>query len=401
MADIDAGHGGMTLAEQIAAAAGAAPGSDDDGLDGLDGLDGTPASSEATADPHGSPPSSEEGLEWTDGGQEEDAPPVTPQTTVDDPAPAVSRLIRNVRVKERELAAERGARRTEQAELQRLRAEVGRLSAGPQDADDPVDLLRGWAIRRLGLTEAQAGDPRVLQALQQATVDLTAEAFEASDADPALRERRIARQRQREEAGRFRSYEQRIAAMEEERAAAQEQAVVAEVRADATAYLSANAARTPNLSAAAEAGDVDPIALMMESAAEMIRSGQAPEPRSKADVGRLYALVLSNAERHYAALADRLSARRAGNVAPAIPVRNGGPRGDAGQQRQGDPRSRARGDAAGDGRRAQGAPTKATRGGGGRGSAGPDAREDDDGSGERPDLWTRVRRAELAARRGR
>jgi len=403
MADTEAGHGGMTLAEKVAAAAGIEPGSENDGLDGLDGpAEETAGTGDADGDDGEAQASSEEGLRFTEGGEEDDAPEGPAQTErrpADAPAPTVSRLIRNVRVKERELAAERQARRGDQAELARLRAEVEGIRRGAGDPDDPVDLVRSWAVRRLGLTAEQASDPRVLRALQEAATDLTAEAFEASDADPALRERRLARQRQREEAGRFRSYEQRIAAMEAERSRAQDEAVVAEVRADATQYLAANSARTPHLSLAVEAGDVDPVRLLMESAAEMIRSGEAPEPRSKADVGRLYGLVLANAERHYAGLAARLSSRTAGKPPGGIVGGNGDARG---QRRGGESRSGARdGGDAGDGRRGPArTPARATRGGGGRGSATPEPPESNE-PGERLTLEQRVRRAELAARRGR
>ena len=413
MSDTDGGHGGMTLQERIEAA-GIDLEADGDGTGAGDAPEGTGTGDGAAfdaGDHAGEPAAESEGdLEWTDGRLEEDGEEPAPQTRTEARGEgeerSVSRLVRNVAVKERELAAERQARRQEQAELNRLRAEVGRLSQRPQDADDPVELLRGWAVRRLGLTQAQANDPRVLAALQEAAVDLTAEAYEQSDADPSLRERRAARQRRREEAARFGSYEQRIAAMEAERARAEEAAVVAEVRSDAVQYLSANSARTPHLSAAVEAGDIDPVALLMESAAAMIESGEAPQPRNRAEVGRLYGLVLANAERHYAGLAQRLAAKAApgapggkpapaaGKRRPGIDVRDGGRSAKVSSGDARDPRSRA-GGASGNGK-ASGA--RSTRGGGGRGSAAPEPIEE---PGERLDLEARIRRAERDARRGR
>jgi hypothetical protein len=316
------------------------------------------------------------------------------------PAPSMSRLVRSVANKERELARERQERRVEQQELARLRSQL-ESRQGPDDRDDPVELLRDWATRRLGLTTAQSSDPRVMELLREATTDLTAEAFEASEGVDGLRQRREERRRRVEEAGRFRSYEQRIGQMEAARQRAEDEARVAGYKAHAAQVVAAQSTKTPFLGAAVEAGDVPDLAqAVMATAVEMVRTGQAPDPTDQTQLSRLYGLIIANMEEHYRGLGERLSARTAAKPAGRLDVRNAGGRSSGAAATSGRTPSRAGGGAGGDGRTR--APARSTRGGGGRGAAGPSTPDDSgDGDGGRLSLAERIERAARAAQRNR
>lgn len=376
----------MGLAERIAEAAqqAAAPeGTQGAQVEGMGPGDGY-LDEDVEILPEGAPDSSEGGGAGGPDGEATEEP----EARSDDrapPPPTVSRLVRNISIKERELAQERQERRQEQAEIRRLTGELEAARGGdPIGFDDPVDLVRAWAMRRLGTKDAS--DPRVMQALQDATQDLTVEGFpQSSDLVPDLRARREQRQRERQDRERFRSYDERLRQLDREREQAKAEAQMTGLRSAATQYLSVNSERTPLLQAAGEAEGFDPADLVVRRALQGVRTGEFPDPATTADLARLYGVIAAGYEDHYRGLVGKLSAR-----AGKPPARL-----DAQVKRsvQGAPPSRAAGADAG---KTQQQKARSTRGGGGRGNAGLVDEPDQD---ERLDLAARIARAERAARR--
>lgn len=299
----------------------------------------------------------------------------------------VGRLLRNMRVKERELAQEREDRRQDRTELVRLQGRVRELEddGGGRDDGDPVEALVSAVLRRLGAKSVD--DPRFREAFKDAVTQATAEAYNTEDSGGALRSVREERQRGRAERQRFKAYDDRIKAMEVDRLKAMEQAQSAQLESAAMTYMTVNEAKTPYLRAAAAVEGFSPAELIVQAARAMVDSKQAPDPTSMKALGELYAVVAGNYERHFKALAAGLR-DPGGKSAAGIGNRNN--QSQAGSVQRVAPSSKAGGSDA----RVK---ARDTRGGGGRGSAAQQTQApDDDGPG---DLASRIARAERLARR--
>lgn len=301
---------------------------------------------------------------------------VTPERRERAEAPSVSRLVRNIGVKERELATARQELRQLQAKVQELSAERG---PGRGDSDDPIDLLESMAMRSLNVRDPN--DPRVVQFIQDVARDLTLHGFR-NDKDPEWTASREALQQRRQERNRFKSYDERVARLERERAEAEVRATRATLHAQTAEYLTTNAKATPLLRAAGEAEGFDPAQVVLDRALAGVRNGEFPDPRDQRELRQLLGAIADSFETHYRTLAGKLVPGATKQTKPlngrGIPAKR-------------EVRQRERTEV-----RAPRSETTNTRGGGGRGRAAPP--QDTDG-GERLDLAARIARAERQTRR--
>lgn len=277
-------------------------------------------------------------------------------------------MVRNMGIKERELSTARGQVQALETEVRRL-SEAGRLRN--EDPDDVVEHVRSILARRLGAERTD--DPRVLSALRELSTDLTVEAF-ADPKDPSLESRRQERNRMRQERERHTSYQRQIDELRQERLEVQREGIRAQISQGIGAHLDSEAESLPYLTAAGEAGDIDPVSGVFDILSAGVRSGRIPDPRDATELREAIDLITANLEDHYRGLAERLTRRS--NVAPAAAnpksaILRGKQMVTTRDRRETNDRAPAARDRGQDGRTAGRAPVP-SRGGGGRGAAHPD-----------------------------
>lgn len=172
---------------------------------------------------------------------------------------------------------------------------------------DVIELVRSWAAKSLGISDMN--DPRIMQALAEAATDLTIEGYEDARNDPALKDRAERIKRERELRDHKRSVDKQFEEIRAEKARMQSERQQAEMVNIVADYVESISDDFPFMTAAGEAGDIDPTQLLFQAAIEAVRSGQAPDPRDESELQDLIFNLANNVEQHYKNVAEALSSR--------------------------------------------------------------------------------------------
>lgn len=216
-----------------------------------------------------------------------------------------SRLRLNLSRQSRQLTESEGRVRALEAEVQRLSG-LNRSQQARQS--DVIELVRDWAISQLG-EGVQANDPRVLKAMQDALEDLTIEAHpDAADLVPEYKQRRSERQRLAQERARHLDYQRQLDELKAERLRLSQQEINAAGLGMVSDFVQSNADRLPFLSAANEAGEIDAVRYLWQTAEDGIAQGHFPMPKTAQDCMDILSVLSDKVERHYRSVAEKLSA---------------------------------------------------------------------------------------------
>lgn len=371
-----AGDGSMAdLLERVAAAGATVLTDDGEPVRDIDGVPDGDSDDEdhVTQDP------SEGDPDGGDGGEEDG----DPASRLDEDE-SFSRMRLNLGRQAKQLTEYQTKVRALEQEVKRLSDEA--RSRGDSEPGDLVDHLQATVMRRLGVKDPR--DPRVLRQLEDLATDLTAEFFEGSDAVESMRERREQRRQERAERERHEGYQRQLDEMKAERLRESQQRQAQEVVGMTRQFLTANSARTPFLTAAAEAGalgDVDLAQYVFEAAQEGMRTGQWTDPQTTDELAAIYGRICGNLEAHFRAVAGKLGplAGKAGGD-----LVKGKDSGRGNDRARGIPQTRRGGSAKG--RDTRTGRFHSTSGGGGRGSAPPETQQSDDDTPD--DLGARFER---------
>ena len=193
--------------------------------------------------------------------------------------------------------------------IKELQSKVESLSrqGQVQDHEDVVDMVRGWAARRLGTTDVN--DPRILEVLQDAAQDLTIEGYNVKD-DPVFKDRAESRRKAREERSYKESIDRQFQELRNERQQIAVERQKAEVSQSISQFVESVADEFPFMMAAHDSGDIDHTELLMAAAHEAVASGQYPDPRTYEELHDLVHMLAKNVDAHYRKIDEAFSARR-------------------------------------------------------------------------------------------
>lgn len=285
-----------------------------------------------------SPGESEEddGVEATGEDQEDQEAPSDeegdPEDDDDDdggPAPkdSASKLFLKLRARDKDLINERSQRAQAQREAKEAREELAQVRQATAVPDDPVEAVRAYASRVLGIdVTAPEFKDQFLGLLTDATIE-----YLGPDADSYkdFKERREERQRSLAAIRARREMEERIERLEREKTEAvttatrqqQHAALVTETK----AVLADPGSPRPFLMDIPES-EGDPVQLVIDEAAAAIRGGhwRLRKGHEDADGRALIGHVADILDAHYRGLAEKLSAHLASNGTKAKPNKQQG-----------------------------------------------------------------------------
>lgn len=210
-----------------------------------------------------------------------------------------SRMQRNLSRSAKELQEAR-------AQIRALEQQVQQRQQVVEEYDDPIEDIQNRMARKLGVNPT---DSKVKEALRQLAIDMTAEVFDEADSDGHLKSIKEKRAAERKIAERERALTKRLDEIDGRRLQAEQAAIKSQTESMVQQFITSNAASTPNVLAAQEAGLVNPVEEIWAAAEAGITSGEFPTPRDAKEAHKILKVVADRLEQYFENAAKKLSSR--------------------------------------------------------------------------------------------